>query len=127
MKNMKYTNYLLGLVLLASCGVSKMTYKYPLNAENEKKIYDVANFSQSFGQLDTWYQTDSPYHLYLRSGFYNMNHFSLSLTASTGKSDDAFYVTMRASGGKKFVRNISKQRRKAFLNELKNTLSNTPQ
>ncbi len=122
MNNIKSISFILALLLLASCGVSKMVYKLPLSESSEAVIYDISTFSSTFGQLDTKIQTDSPYHLYLQSGFYYTNHLSLSVTAREGKKDNTMCVAIRASQGKHFVRNISRKARKAFLIELKNAL-----
>jgi len=123
MNNIKSICTIASLYLLCGCGISKMTYKLPLNEDSEKTIYNVSSFSKTFGQLDTWKQTDTPYHLYLRSGYYSKNHFSLSLTAKEGKKDNTFYVKIKASHGNKFVRNVSAQQRKTFLSELEKALT----
>ena len=122
MNNIKSISFILALFLLGSCGVSKMVYHLPLSESSEKVIYDVSNFSNTFGQMDTKVQTDTPYHLYLESGFYYANHLSLSVTAREGKRENTMCVAIRASHGRKFVKNFSRKPRKMFLNELKNAL-----
>jgi len=110
-----------GLVL-SGCGTSKKTFHYPLTTDNQKKLYDVCAMSKTFGQLDTWVQTDSPYHLDVRSGFYDRNHLSLSLVANQNKAGDAFSVRLKASGGKTFVRNVHRSARQNFMQELQTAL-----
>lgn len=125
MGNIKNAAVVFCLFISAGCGVSKMKYPYPLTTDNEKKIYDVCSDSRTFGQLDVKIQTDTPYYLYLQSGFYERNHFSLSLSARESKKGDAFYVSMRASKGEKMVKNSTKEQRKQFLLELKSALGGT--
>ena len=118
MINIKILAILLVLLITASCSVSKRTYNYPLSAENQQKIYDICNYSKTFGQLDTKIQTDSPYHLYLQSGFYDRDHFSLTLTADDRSDSSSFRISMCASKGKSFVKGVSKHQKKAFLQEI---------
>ena len=118
MTNIRAISILFVLFMAASCSVTKKTFEYPLNTENQQKIYDICNYSKTFGQLDTKVQTDSPYHLYLQSGFYERDHFSLALTANDRGDSSSFRISMRASKGKSFVRGVSKRQKKEFLNEI---------
>lgn len=111
------------LMLATGCSTSKITCKYPLDANNKQAVTNVSTNSRIFGQLDVAGQSDSSFYLFLKSGFYDKNHFSMMVKAQEINEGKEFVVRMYGSRGEGFVRNLKKAERKAFLAEIQEAVT----